>query len=569
MAPNIQIAKLRVALYLRVSTDEQAKEGYGLIFQEEKLRAFVQSQDYLLNEECVYRDEGFSGSLPITERTGLQRLFEDADKRKFDVVLVYRLDRFFRKTRLLLDAIERLNIRKIGFRSITESFDTTNITGRFMTTLLGAVAEMERDTIKERTTNGKMASAKQGHWVTGSPPYGYRLDKEKKKLVVEPEQAKWVKKFFEWLVYEQCSLKEIARRANNLKIPTKLQMDNSPRKATGLWWARTLGRTLTNEIYTGEFYLRKYKKVQKGLKEYGQKQFMRDESEWIRQEVPMIVSRELFNEGIKQLRSNSNFSKRKKIRPYMFSSMLWCSTCRCKLHGNYSKPTSKTALGSRHYVGFILESSGPNTTRCNYCGTVAETRLMPIWYALKNILMNPEVVYEKLEKLIKTNGTEQLSSKIGEINKELQKLKNERERINTAYLDMETLTKEEYRERVKNNEKRMNELTSQRSSLASMVVSNIEKDQNVSVINKLYGDFKTKMEDTSYEIQASILRIFIDRIDLNLSANMADVQFKFSSNMFLKDNSGRTSAGHNYKQDNDQNTYPDSKIYGHKRNLCE
>ena len=145
---NTQLAKIRVAIYLRVSTDEQAKEGYGLVYQEEKLRAFVQSQNYQLSEESIYKDEGFSGSLPIAERPSLKKLFEDADKKKFDVVLVYRLDRFFRKTRLLLEAMERLSSHKVGFRSITESFDTTNITGRFMTTLLGAIAEMERDTIK-------------------------------------------------------------------------------------------------------------------------------------------------------------------------------------------------------------------------------------------------------------------------------------------------------------------------------------------------------------------------------------------------------------------------------------
>ena len=60
---NTQLAKTRVAIYLRVSTDEQAKEGYGLVYQEEKLRAFVKSQDYQLDEEYIYKDEGFSGSL--------------------------------------------------------------------------------------------------------------------------------------------------------------------------------------------------------------------------------------------------------------------------------------------------------------------------------------------------------------------------------------------------------------------------------------------------------------------------------------------------------------------------
>ena len=541
---NLQLAKIRVAIYLRVSTDEQAKEGYCLVYQEEKLRAFVQSQNYQLSEEYIYKDEGFSGSLPIAERPSLMKLFEDVDIKKFDVVLVYRLDRFFRKTRLLLEAMERLNSHKVGFRSITESFDTTNITGRFMTTMLGAIAEMERDTIKERTINGKIESAKAGNWVTGLPPYGYTLNKETKRISIEPEQAKWVKEFYKWLVYEKCSLKEIAKRANDLKIPTKLKTDSSSRETTGLWWPRTLGRILTNEIYTGEYFFRKYKKVQKDFKECGKKEFMRDEKEWIKQTVPIIISKDLFNDSVKQLRANSDFAKRKQIRSYMYSSLLWCSKCKCKLHGNYAKPTSKTASGSRHYLGFILKTSGPNTTRCNYCGMIAETRLTPIWSALKEILTNPEMVYKKMEKIVKSDGTKQLTIKIAKIEKEIQKLTNERGRINTAYLDMETLTKEEYVERVKNNEKRTSELNAQRANFLSMIVSSTEKNERIGVIKKLYEDIKDRIENASYDVQTSLLRVFAKRIDLDFATNTADACFSFSSDMFLKDEHCGASTSH-------------------------
>src|SRR5581483_3863492 len=94
---DIEHKKVRVALYLRVSTDEQAREGNGLAVQEEKLRAFCKSQpdEYILSEDCVYKDEGYSGSLDIKQRPQLAKLFADAEQHKFDVVIVYRLDRFF------------------------------------------------------------------------------------------------------------------------------------------------------------------------------------------------------------------------------------------------------------------------------------------------------------------------------------------------------------------------------------------------------------------------------------------------------------------------------------------
>ena len=211
--------KIRVALYIRVSTDEQTK-GYGLTVQKEKLLAFVQSQDYFLDEKHIYSEEGFSGTLPVDSRPQLKQLFTDAQNKEFDVVLVYRLDRFFRKTRLLLEAIDILGSYNVGFRSTTEAFDTTNSTGKFMTTLLGAVAEMERDTIRERTSNGKLSAAKAGKWVTGIPPFGFKVDKKTRKLLLVPEEAKIVQKLFKWLIEERLSLNELERRMNQMKIPS-------------------------------------------------------------------------------------------------------------------------------------------------------------------------------------------------------------------------------------------------------------------------------------------------------------------------------------------------------------
>ena len=132
-----------------------------------------------------------------------------------------------------------------------------------------------------------------------------------------------------------------------------------------------------------------------------------------------------------------------------------------------------------------------------------------------------------MENLVKSDGTKQLSAKVTEIEKEIQKLKNERGRINTAYLDMETLTKEEYVERVKNNEKRTSELNAQRANLLSVIVSSTEKNERVGVIKGLYDSIKDKIENASYDVQTSLLRVFANRIDLNFATNTADVSFKF------------------------------------------
>src|SRR3989344_3907582 len=273
---------VRAAIYLRVSTDEQSKEGYGIAYQEERCRGFVSSQDYTLDKKHVFKDEGFSGSLPIDERPGLGRLFEAAKAREFDVILVYKLDRFFRHTALLLDAVDRLKQVGVGFRSATEPFDTSSPIGEFILQNLGSIAQLERSMIKDRMNSGRAMAAKAGKWVLGQAPYGYKINKRTSKLEIVPQEAKWVKKFFGWSVEEQLSLNAILRRVNDLKIPTPFQTRRK-KKTSGFWHKRVINRILTNDTYGGTFYFRKHDNQGR----------LRPETDWIPIRVPEIVPPEM------------------------------------------------------------------------------------------------------------------------------------------------------------------------------------------------------------------------------------------------------------------------------------
>jgi len=124
MFQNTDIKK-RVALYIRVSTEEQVQHWNGLEMQRDALLKYVsQSSLYSLNEKYIYTDEWKSWAYK-ENRPALQQLFEDAAKQEFDVVMVWKIDRFFRKTLYLLEGIEALDRLGIGFVSITQPFDTT------------------------------------------------------------------------------------------------------------------------------------------------------------------------------------------------------------------------------------------------------------------------------------------------------------------------------------------------------------------------------------------------------------------------------------------------------------
>jgi len=141
---------MKTALYLRVSTEDQAKEGYSLEVQREVLEAFAKKEG--LEVYKVYSDDGISGY--TSDRPALNALLADAKSGKFGLVLVSKLDRFSRNLRDLLNLVDELCNYGAGFKSAGEPFDTTTSAGKLMFQQLGSFAEFERNRIAERVFPG-------------------------------------------------------------------------------------------------------------------------------------------------------------------------------------------------------------------------------------------------------------------------------------------------------------------------------------------------------------------------------------------------------------------------------
>ena len=153
---------IRAALYTRVSGDEQVQHGYGLEIQEQALRQYANTHGYQVDSNHIYVEEGEMGA--TKDRPELMRMFEDAGEGKFDVLLVWKIDRFFRKVLYLLEGVEMLDACGVKFTSITQPFDTTQPFGMAMLQMMGVIAELERDLIRERTSSGILMTMKKGKW---------------------------------------------------------------------------------------------------------------------------------------------------------------------------------------------------------------------------------------------------------------------------------------------------------------------------------------------------------------------------------------------------------------------
>jgi site-specific DNA recombinase len=182
---------MRVATYTRISTDE-AHQPYSLEAQAKRLAAYAESQE---GWRIVRRfSDQMTGA--TLERPGLRRAVAEAEAHRFDLLLVYRVDRLSRSVRGLAQILEQLDEAGVLFRSATEPFDTATSAGRMMVQMLGVFAEFERATITDRVIAGMERKAGRGEWTGGGVPFGYRLDAERRFLEPDPTEAPVVAEVF-------------------------------------------------------------------------------------------------------------------------------------------------------------------------------------------------------------------------------------------------------------------------------------------------------------------------------------------------------------------------------------
>ena len=160
----------RAVIYLRVSTDEQV-DAYGLDVQRERCRAMATVKGFAVVAEHV--DAGISGTLAPGARPGLAAVLAAVDAGDVDTVIVYALDRLGRRTSIVLDVVERLRVAGCAVVSCRESLDTTTPSGSFVLTIFAGLAQLERDTIVERTTAGRNARGRVDGERGGRVPFGY------------------------------------------------------------------------------------------------------------------------------------------------------------------------------------------------------------------------------------------------------------------------------------------------------------------------------------------------------------------------------------------------------------
>jgi site-specific DNA recombinase len=351
---------VRVATYTRISTDEE-RQPFSLEAQTTRLDAYVTSQ----GEWQKVREFTDQRSGATLERAGLQRCLAEAKARRFDLLLVYRVDRLSRSVRGLAQILEELDACGVAFRSATEPFDTTTPAGRMMVQMFGVFAEFERATIIDRVIAGMERKAARGAWTSGTYPYGYRADKETGHLQLVEGEAPLVPIIFNRYASARVGTRALAAWLNERGYRTR----------SGRPWSHiSVVTVLRNRAYLGEIFFR---------------------DQWHQAPHQPLVSAELFDavQAILDERGE-NYSKRaSNPSQYCFTGLMRCRRCAKQYLGTAA--TGRSAR-YRYYTCYSRQRYGP--IRCDADRLSADALESKMRYRLQETFAKTPLIEEAIER---------------------------------------------------------------------------------------------------------------------------------------------------------------------------
>lgn len=306
-----------VAIYTRVSTTDQAREGHSLEEQEKRLRARCISNDYEVYK--VYTDAGISGK-STDNRPAYQQMIKDMKKGKFNSIMAFKMDRI---SRSIIDFEEFFNeIKKYncGIEFLCENIDTNGAAGMMFARILGIFAQFERELIQERTLVGVESAVNKGHFG-GKPPLGYKhkLDESGKHKLkeweIDEDEATIVKEIFDLCssgkTYFQISKILQKKYPNTISSIRKDSKTNEEKIVYRKWSDASISCILNNKAYMGTYQYRKSLKDKDTVEIAGI--------------VPAIITEDLYNDCQEMIcRNGRNYYRSKQ---YLFMQKLVCPNC--------------------------------------------------------------------------------------------------------------------------------------------------------------------------------------------------------------------------------------------------
>ena len=463
-------------VYIRVSTEDQAREGFSLGEQEEKLLQLCKFKE--LEVYKVYKDAGISAK-DMEHRPQFQAMLKDMKEGKINYIVAYKLDRITRSVRDLEELISVLEQYNCFLLCDRDDVNTSTANGRFFVRMLTVLSQLEIEIVSERTKFGLNGAIKSGH-IPGQRPFGYTKS-EDKKMIVDNATRPYIEKIFD-MYLEGKSFQQIANyfKENNIY----------PKKK---WRDTTIQKIIDNKIYMGDY--EQYKRI-------GKQENL--EPIVYMNVVEPIISRAKWEECQKQKERNQRTYTRDRI--YTFFQRLKCPSCgrimKCKGSGG----------SKRKYMYYTCEHCHVNFNE-NYVEELLESfiyDLLEYDMAVKKFFL--PILEDKNNKIDTTT-----------IDKEIRNLEKQRDRIKQAYIKG-IVEMEDFKEDYKLIEDKLANLENKKLELVNLETFNysphellaerdLEREKMIR-LDTLNSLLKSKWNDMDKSEKQEFISKFIDTIEI-------------------------------------------------------
>lgn len=385
----------RTALYIRVSTEEQALNGDSIETQEKNLIKFAKDNQYKIID--IYKDEGYSARKPYHKRKEFVRLLNDVKEKKIDLILFTKLDRWFRNVANYYEVQKVLDKYNVSWKCTQEEYNTTNANGRLALNIKLSIAQDEADRTSERIKTVFQMKIEKGEAITGTQPWGYKIGTNKK-IEIDEEQAKIVQELFN--KYEE---------TRSIHATYKYYIN----KYNDFCSYDKIANLFKKSCYAG---------IYKNNKNY----------------YPIFICPEQYSR-IQQINKSSFVRNNQTNRIYIFSGLLVCKECGHRLEGNVSHTTKNNFKTYRC-------KQYSNYKNCSFNHAIRED------FIEKLLLLNSRNILElKITNWeIKQNIAKKNSTSLNKVT-----IKNKLEKLKNLYLN-DLISLEDYKKDYDNYNKLLN-----------------------------------------------------------------------------------------------------------------
>lgn len=522
---DIKVEKRRklIAIYCRVSTEEQSENGYSIDEQERLLEEWCKKMGYVIYK--CYSDRGISGK-NIKDRPALKELLSDAKAGKFDMVISWKINRVSRKLEDVLKIVNILEKNNITFKSYSEPFETDTPAGRMQFQMMALIGEFERGTIAQNVKMGMISKAKSGNWC-GGRVLGYDLvpnnspEEEKKgknKLEINEKEAEIVRFIFNEYSKGK-GYKAITNKMNKLGYKTKKGNNFS---------VGSIRDILTNPVYIGEI---RYN-VRQNWSEKRRRNINPNPIR-VKGKHEAIIDRELWDKVQLILESKKGKPSRIYDGEYPLTGILRCPKCGAGMV--ISRTTNTLADGTKKRIAYYCCGNWKNkgTSVCNSNTIRVDKANEYVFKKIEELVSNEAMIKAVVKNINKERKDKVKPAKrlLSDIDKELEKLDKRKRKIFEAYED-DIITKEEFQIRKDELNEKIRNLEEEKKPLLKTISEEVSEEIPYEFIKDILMNFsKILNSSVSREQQKKLLHMIISEITMNESREIDSIKLNINEKL--------------------------------------